>query len=134
MPIPEMNRIQRRLWRAFMATGADTTAPDAVARLHRLVDDHVAIMSPALRHVMQVALSKRVEVDYDELAHLVMQREGIHLSPAAIRKRVSRAVAIVERAIASELAWGANRPRPEVPHLELRAVADPRRRRVARGK
>lgn len=99
MPEQEMNRVQRRLWRAFMETGVDTSKAGAVERLHRLVQNEVATMSPALRHVMRVVLFQPGEVDYRQLAREIERHEGMHLSMASLRKRVWHAASRIERAI-----------------------------------
>jgi hypothetical protein len=103
MSVAEMNRVQRRLWKAFVRTGADTTHPEAIAQLRRLVQDQVTIMPPALRHVMDVVLFQRGPFDYAQLARDVAEREGVPVRPATLRKRVSRAVARIEEAIRTEL-------------------------------
>jgi hypothetical protein len=106
----EMNRVQRRLWRSFVSTGVDTEDPTLVRRLRRLLDDHVRIMTPALRHVMQSILFAPGDVDYEKLAAEISALEGTAITPTALRKRVSRSAKMLERAI-QEARWDLPRGR-----------------------
>jgi len=115
MQVQQMNRVQRRLWRVLIQMGVDTGDLAVAVRLDRLLAAHVSVMTPALRHVMPSVLSGTHDVDYVRLAREIVALEGVRISPAALRKRVSRAVKQLERAI-GEARW---EPPERVPHLDL---------------
>lgn len=114
MQVQQMNRVQRRLWRVLIQMGVDTGDPAVAVRLDRLLAAHVSVMTPALRHVMPAVLSGSRDVDYPQLAREIVSLEGVKISPAALRKRVSRAVKQLERAIA-DASWEP----AGAPHLDL---------------
>jgi len=94
-----MNRIQRRLWKVVVATSPAANTADLVERLERLVDAQVQDMTPALRRVMETVLASQTEIDYARLGREIVKTEGVWITEAAVRKRVSRAMQMLERAV-----------------------------------
>ena len=100
----QMNRVQRRLWKAFLAAGGEITEPYQMERFQRVIQEHVQLMPPALLRVMMVVLSSEREVDYEQLADDLVAKDRLHVSRSALRQRVSRAIRRLE-AVIRETAW-----------------------------
>ena len=100
----QMNRVQRRLWKAFLAAGGEITEPHQIERFQRVVHDHIQLMPPALLRVMMLVLSSEGEVDYEQLAADLVAKDRLHVSRSALRQRVSRAIRRLE-AVIRETAW-----------------------------
>jgi hypothetical protein len=99
-----MNRVQRRLWKAFLAAGGEITEPYQMERFQRVVHDHIQLMPPALLRVMMLVLSAEGEVDYEQLAADLVEKDRLHVSRSALRQRVSRAIRRLE-AVIRETTW-----------------------------
>jgi len=99
-----MNRVQRRLWKAFLTAGGDVAEPQQLERFQRLVHDHIHLMPPALMRVMVLVLESEGEVDYEQLAKDLASKDRLHLSRSALRQRVSRALRRLE-AVIEEAHW-----------------------------
>ena len=100
----QMNRVQRRLWKAFLAAGGEITEPYQIDRFQRVIHDQIQLMPPALLRVMMLVLSSDGEVDYDGLAAELAAKDRLHVSRSALRQRVSRAIRRLECVI-RETAW-----------------------------
>jgi len=101
-----MNRVQRRLWKAFLTAGGDVGEPQQIERFQRLVQDHINLMPPALLRVMMLVLGSEGEVDYEQLATDLASKDRLHVSRSALRQRVSRAIRRLESVI-QETNWKA---------------------------
>src|SRR5262249_27161346 len=95
----QMNRVQRRLWKAFLAAGGEITEPFQIDRFQRVIHDQIQLLPPALLRGMMLVLSCDGEVDYQELAADLVARDRLHVSRSALRQRVSRAIRRLERVI-----------------------------------
>ena len=107
-----MNRVQRRLWKAFLTAGGDVGEPQQLERFQRLIHDHIHLMPPALLRVMVLVLATEGEVDYEQLATDLASKDRLHLSRSALRQRVSRALRRLETVI-EETPWK-NGPRTAI--------------------
>jgi hypothetical protein len=99
-----MNRVQRRLWKAFLTAGGDVDEPQQLERFQRLIHDHINLMPPALLRVMMLVLASEGEVDYEQLATDLASKDRLHVSRSALRQRVSRALRRLE-AVVQESSW-----------------------------
>ena len=88
-----MNRVQRRLWKAFLTAGGDVEEPQQLERFQRLVHDHIHLMPPALLRVMVLVLDSDSEVDYEQLARDLASKDRLHVSRSALRPRTGRSSA-----------------------------------------
>lgn len=96
----QINRVWRRLWRAFLRAGGEVKDGDAVERFRRLVEDYVNLaLPPSLSLAMVRVLASHDEPDYIRLARDLGTAEGHSVSATAARQRVSRAVRQLEQAI-----------------------------------
>jgi hypothetical protein len=94
-----MNRVQRRLWKAFLRAGGEITEPYQIDRFQRVIHDQIQLMPPALLRVMMLVLSSDGEVDYERLAAELVAKDRLHVSRSALRQRVSRAIRRLENII-----------------------------------
>lgn len=99
MPDREMNRVQRRLWQAFVESGADAGAQSELQRLRRVIDDQLRVMPPALRYIMEMVLASADEPDYPRLVDHIQRDERVRISIGAVRQRVSRGIRMLEHAV-----------------------------------
>lgn len=107
-----MNRVQRRLWKAFLTAGGDVGEPQQLERFQRLVHDHIHLMPPALMRVMVLVFESEGEIDYEALARVLAAKDRLHVSRSALRQRVSRALRRLE-AVIEETPWK-NGPRTAI--------------------
>jgi hypothetical protein len=95
-----VNRIQRRLFRAFFEAGGQEAAePDGFARQ---VESMLAMLTPKVRSAVELAWHAPDTRDYAELAREIAERNGEEVSQVALRQRVSRGLRAVERAILTQ--------------------------------
>src|SRR5438105_3294044 len=84
-----MNKIQRRLFRAFLDSGGDITDEVELERFVRYVEAVLSLLPPKLRLAVDLAWRAPDSSPYVRVAGILSQREGTQVSPQALRQRGS---------------------------------------------
>ena len=91
-----MNKIQRRLFRAFLDSGGNITDEVELERFVRYVEAVLSLLPPKLRLAVDLAWRASDSSPYVRVAGILSQREGTQVSPQALRQRVSRGLRELE--------------------------------------
>ena len=91
-----MNKIQRRLFRAFLDSGGNITDEVELERFVRYVEAVLSLLPPKLRLAVDLAWRASDSSPYVRVARILSQREGVQVSPQALRQRVSRGLRELE--------------------------------------
>lgn len=113
MGTAELNVIQRRLFRAFLAAGGDIMEEQELERFVRYVEMMLSMLPSKIRAAVDLAWRARDPVSYERLASSLSTSEGAKVSPAALRQRVSRGLRMIEVAV-GERHWACGDHRPRV--------------------
>ena len=84
-----MNKIQRRLFRAFLDSGGNITDEVELERFVRYVEAVLSLLPPKLRLAVDLAWRASDSSPYVRVARILSQREGGQVSPQALRQRVA---------------------------------------------
>jgi len=94
-----MNKIQRRLFRAFLDSGGNLTDEVELERFVRYVEAVLSLLPPKLRLAIDLAWRAPDSSPYVRVAGILSQREGAQVSAQALRQRVSRGLRELERQV-----------------------------------
>lgn len=95
-----MHTIRQRLFHFFVRSGGNLSDPNEVERFRRCVEAQRLLLPPKLKMAFEVAWFDERACDYPVIARRLSRREGVAVSAAAVRQRLSRSVRVLEEAIA----------------------------------
>ena len=94
-----MNRLQRRLFRAFLRAGGDLSDAAEVERLIRYIEGMISILPDKTRNAFELAWRSDRTTAYTTLVDQLSEFERSRIRSTTMRQRVSRAARALEEAI-----------------------------------
>src|SRR5438094_2187920 len=94
-----MNRLQRRLFRAFLTAGGDLAEAAEVERVIRYIEGMISVLPHKTRSAFELAWRADRTTTYGPLVGQLSEFEGGEVRTLAMRQRVSRAARTIEEAI-----------------------------------
>lgn len=96
--------VHRRLFAAFLRSGGDISDATAVQRFTSYVESSLLLLSPKLRTALEIAWEDAAPGRPMPLADRLSEAEGVQVTAAAARQRLSRGARLLEQLIA-ERSW-----------------------------